>query len=326
VIVNGTVEVIPPNDANSSLTAGPLVEPLTISSLINAPDSIGVLDFIIRDSATTDAVVTLIDSLIVTPAAGNQFSDWSKILSSANLYSKVQQKSFQGTIQSNRIKFNTSGSRACSGFSRHFNPICTLNKTLSNADNQHLGFELTASNLLLQKYWIVGEFRDCINASNELKITIEVTQLNAGLFPSVIFVDSVYSITACAIDANGNTDVDWNGDVSLSALAEHAVLISDDNLNTVFTNGVAVWHHCRVNLTDTLQITIAAENIEEKQQQVIAAQPIFYEPFEQNNLNQWLHTSDWTIASSSPIEGNYSLKHNLTGIGRVKLYFGPLCR
>ncbi len=316
VIVNGTVEVIPPNDANSSLTAGPLVEPLTISSLINAPDSIGVLDFIIRDSATTDAVVTLIDSLIVTPAAGNQFSDWSKILSSANLYSKVQQKSFQGTIQSNRIKFNTSGfTGIASGSADTLILFATLNKTLSNADNQHLGFELTASNLYCKSTGSSVSSGTVSNASNELKITIEVTQLNAGLFPSVIFVDSVYSITACAIDANGNTDVDWNGDVSLSALAEHAVLISDDNLNTVFTNGVAVWHHCRVNLTDTLQITIAAENIEEKQQQVIAAQPIFYEPFEQNNLNQWLHTSDWTIASSSPIEGNYSLKHNLTGIG-----------
>ncbi len=48
---------------------------------------------------------------------------------------------------------------------------------------------------------------------------------------------------------------------------------------------------------------------------------LFEDNFEDNNLDKWQNSTEWTTSNENPISGNYSLKHNLTDVGKTSYIY-----
>lgn len=316
--VNGIMEAIPAKDSTSSVSLGSFPIPATVSSLNTLAAPIKLMELVFTDSASGDGVTTIVDSIRLVPNAINQFNDWTTMFDQIVLKGTQFPDGILGTVAKDAILFNTKGFLSIDEGTEQQESCevwVSLKKELPSADNLHLGFYVDSTQIYCDSQGSQVHFGKVNTATNQLKIEVIGSQAQMRVSEDLLYTDSLFFVDVEITDANGNLDFDNVGTVTLSALSDEGVLTSSLELNGNLDNGAFTFNKLHFSGADTVVFSIVTNDLGTFQSNpVLVGHPFFSDNFESGNLSQWLHNTDWTASDEFPLEGNYSLKHNLSGV------------
>ena len=321
LVIDGLVELIPENDSSSIINNTQFPIPLEISSLINAPFSVPVMEFNITDSATGDGVNTFIDSLIFQIDTNYYSTDWALVLDEVKLVSTAFVDTIEGIVNNNTIVFNTDGLFEIHegvSLSDTCQLLISLQSNLPDVDTWHLNFIFDSvcvyCNPLGSKVgW--GSFE---SGSNNLMIQVDATELDVEIDTLPVWKDSIFNILVKSVDVNGNIDRDEIDEVRMQLEYGDGILQSENLMIANFIDGEYVFKDLVFSGSDTVAINILSSNYDSFLiSSLLISKPLFYDNFESNSLAQWSNIGDWDVLSQHSINENYSLKHNVSGVGGI---------
>jgi|GEM_PF-272208 len=318
LIVDGILEAIPAKDSTSSVSLGNFPIPATISSLNTISNPIKLMELVFTDSASGDGVPTIIDSIRLVANAFNQLSDWTKVYDQVVLKGTQFPDGILGTVEKDAIRFNTSGFLYVDeGLENKVN--CELwvsiKKELPSADNRLLGFYVDSTLIFCAFQGSQIHFGKASTGLNQLKIEVIGSQAQVRVSDDLLYTDSIFFVEVEITDVNGNRDLDDVSSIILSAQTDEGILTSDLGLNGNLEKGAFTFNKLYFSGADTVVFSILSESLGTfSSKPIFVGHPFFSDNFEQNNLNQWFHNSDWKVSDEYPLEGNYSLKHNINGV------------
>jgi len=265
----------------STITAGALAEPTTISSLIDlthTPAGKKVFDFAINDDpggtpvSEDDGNPTRISSITITQGTGNTITDWSQVFSQVQLDDGTGNSGF-GTISATQLVFgsgtglpntlSTDPGYIGDGSSKTYTLTVWLKTNLSGTQNYpttidglNFVFEVLQGNIGLNVNGTKIKTGENQNSGTETAAVVatqlDVTTPNAASFVSI---NTPFSPVLQARDVNGNRDLSFNGatgTITAFTNASGATMTGGPTVGvTQFTNGL---------LTPTFQFTSGANN------------------------------------------------------------------
>lgn len=312
LIINGLVTELPPMDSTSTLTAGNLVIPNIVSSLMTGDSLLKIMELQLTDSASGDGQPTLIDSIFFKANAYNEFADWNSLIDQAILRISDSSEELKAGIDAQTICFVPENPLVIdegAANSRTFSLFISFKSPLATADGKHLGIFTNAQQLFCNPSG--SQINSGIVTTNPDNLLIEVlgTQLNAQLPDGVVFKDSLFTISLTVSDALGSIDLDWDSPVIISALADAGELQSSGALNRNFNQGMVTFNDLKFTATDTLLLLVQADKLEPAYYTLFIGYPFFSDNFEQSLQAHWINEQEWEQSQLEPINGNYSLKH-----------------
>ncbi|MEO0552864.1 MAG: Ig-like domain-containing protein [Bacteroidota bacterium] len=223
---------------NSTITAGALVEPSTFSSL-NTSAPVQVFDFTVNDDVTgvtvDDRVPTRIQDLVITAGTGNDVTDWSQVITVAQLRTDLGAFGIitvNGTVGTNTITFSSIPNLSVLDFGfvgdnnvRTFELRIQLSASISAAfadilDNQNFVFEITDANITTASASSILNSPESENSgSSNLAINVIAQRLDFVVEPSNTFINEIMAPTV-QIEANdqfGLRDLDYAGNATISS-------------------------------------------------------------------------------------------------------------
>jgi len=319
--VDGTVEQIPQNDSSSVIFASNFACPQNISSLINSPQTVQVFEFCIADSASGDSKNTIIDSIVVKQTSFNTIDNWIQAIDTVFITSTAFLDTIAGIISENRLIFNTIGkftvyegvanADTCKIF-------LSLKNSLQDIDNKNFNLNIDSTTVFCNSDGSKVGYGNIMSEQNSLTVKIIATKLQASLSENHLWKDSAVNIIANAVDLNGNTDTDETGTITLQLLSGNGNLQPESSLSGNFVNGSFTFQDIRFSGADTASIKIVSQNTEDYTfENLLFYDYCFADNFENNNLQKWTNTDDWTVTAINPLDGNYSLKHNLSDVSGI---------
>ena len=219
----------------STITAGPVAAPATISSLVNSSVA-GTTNFsftVTDDGSTNDADPTLINQIIIGQGANNSVSlaNWTQAIAGAELSDGTN--TVTGTITATAITFGslpvTAGSIGYIGdnASKSYTVKVWLNSVLGGTlpltiDGSQFEFQVQTSSVST-----VGSGSSGIAASQSVSsgagtnaVTVAATQLafiQNTTSPTGLNTAMAPAVTVSANDANGNRDLDFTGNLRVTS-------------------------------------------------------------------------------------------------------------
>jgi len=232
------VQVYEFHDKTSTVTEGGGAEPTTISSTVDTEDeAVYVFDVTFNDGAlgAADGLPTVIDQIKFTQAANNAVPDWTDTIEGAKLFGPDLGVGAEliGTVNADNILFTGDDFISVAHNSSETYQLKIWLKTDLSAvkDHDKLGFKLNYTDIISDisgSIFIQGAPE---SGGDGVAIDITATQLNFTIQPhNRAVVNRVLPVIplVTAHDANGNTDLDYTGTVTLGnttglTMADNAV-------------------------------------------------------------------------------------------------------
>lgn len=235
------VQVYEFHDKTSTITEGGGTEPTTIASTIDTQgEALYVFDVTFNDGAlgAADNLPTVIDQIKFTQAANNAVPDWTDAIAGAKLSGPDLPGASEVivTINSDSILFTGEDFITIDHDSSETYQLKIWLKTdLSNVeDHDKLGFKLDYQDVITDISGSIFVQGAPESGGDGVEIDITATQLKFSIQPhDRAVVDRVLPITpvVTAQDANGNTDLDFNGTVTLENTTD--LLMADNAVAAV---------------------------------------------------------------------------------------------
>ncbi|MFT3679551.1 MAG: T9SS type A sorting domain-containing protein [Ferruginibacter sp.] len=217
--------VAPPG--TSTISAGSLTEPLTVSSLLNTQGAaVANFDFTITDdgiSPSTDFENTEVNALIITPGAGNDIADWTQVIAGAEI--SDGENTAEGIIDQTSITFITDpGSLGLitDDASKTYtlkvwlkNDMGTLKTTI---DGDNLVFKINPAGIdFAGSQFTGGQEQSSGSGNNAIAVTASQLAFVSNASNAGTNVAMSPAVTVSANDANGNRDTDFTEQVSITS-------------------------------------------------------------------------------------------------------------
>jgi len=221
------------NSAESDIiTAGG--EAVTVSSVENdatiatTADGVQVWQFTIRDGGAdltdNDTMATIVNNITLTQNAGNAMNDWADAIQAVTLFNGST-KLADGVVTTNQISFSGSplvsvADNSSETLSIRLSIQTSPNDNGTNLDGDDFVFQISQANVTADasgSSFASFAATNSINGQNVFDVT--ATQLAFSVQPSNIGQSStmIPNPEVSATDANGNLDIDFTDNVSLSS-------------------------------------------------------------------------------------------------------------
>jgi|GEM_PF-1162375 hypothetical protein len=258
-------KTLPSNDVNSFVEApATQVDPGTISSLVTTVEqSVEVFKFKISD-AGGDGLQTKVTQITIN-AGSNNTADWTKTIQAVKLSADGGTTYITAgtpTINASSIVFPiTSGNLNIDNNTSTTISLFIYLKSTGLTDNQVLQFNVpTASHGFIADVsgsTFLTTFANAVT-SNKITISVVATKLIFSQQPSntVINVNMIPAVTVNGCDANGNTDLDFNGDVNITSTGT----LSASPQTATAVSGIATFNTINHTATGT-GLTLTASHI-----------------------------------------------------------------
>jgi hypothetical protein len=253
--LTGSQATTSPNDSNTDILPFAIPYPAAdISSLANSEEEgISVLGVVISDSGN-DGLTTTVTTAVITPGANNT-ANWTTALGGAVLiHDNVP---YPGTITGSQISFDLSDS-----------PVIVANASMEDltlkvwlssnvTDGQVLQFQVPTAHGFVAD--VDGStFKTTLDAavvSAEFTIDVEATALTITV-PTNAVINTDFTVTARAVDDNGNTDMAARN-VTLSLATGTGTLSAASGLTSrAMTNGVLNWTDVRHSQAGDITLSV----------------------------------------------------------------------
>lgn len=300
-------------DANSILIPGQLpVLPQILSSLsIDSENSEDVLNFVVEDFASLDETPTLITSMKFYNTFVDSGLNWKTHLAGAVIKRDGQVIASTDKVDEAIITFSSLDIEILNGSQSEFELGIFFKKSLIP---DHAKFQVEIRKDHQWKTSSTGSFLISELSERILspihEIDINADRLSFISYPKGIEEFENFMLTIAAVDEYQNIDTDKSSSISLNS--ESGVL-SQTGVVGSLDDGVLVVRD--LSFSGNQNLVLTARNDSEFVSQEIFVQEsniIFSDDFESNNLNLWENTDAWTTSSYYSINGDLSLKHNLT--------------
>lgn len=206
----------------TDVAAGAGVEPATLSSLVDTQgEAVLNFDFAVTDDGAipaTDLLATLITDITISQGSGNDFADWTTILSGAVLTDGTNTVA-ASSINSSTIQFTglAHGAGQIGEVADNATKTYTLKVWLSDTptgviDNMNLAFKVNRSSFTVdgaRSSFAGGAGTDIESGSTNNAIDVDATELAFTTTPVKTVINTNTTFVIDATDANGNRDVDY---------------------------------------------------------------------------------------------------------------------
>ncbi len=210
----------------STITAGALSEPASISSLTNTNPGTAVFDFVINEDfgAAGDGSHTRISNIVITQGTGNDIANWTQAIAGARLTDGTNTLDVvptAGNITFSGIDITSLG-LILDGTSKTYTLRVWLNSAMggtlpSTVDNLNLVFEVLQANITPTSLSSTIALLENENSgSTNVAVDVITTKLvfstspAATLLPNVPVSTQVPVPVVEALDANNNRDLNYN--------------------------------------------------------------------------------------------------------------------
>ncbi|MGB3617743.1 MAG: hypothetical protein WBA12_06460, partial [Catalinimonas sp.] len=186
-----------------------------------------------------DNLPTIYESIQITEGPTNEVDDWSSYIQDVAFFVDGNLRAGTVVVTANTITFTPSTPISVADGAVSFRTVemyLTVKSSLGGtADNENFQFEIAAADVTVSGAGVSSQLASFVATSdgnaNEVKvIATELTFVAASTFP----VNNPISVTVVAEDANGNVDVDYTEDVTISLTG------SPTGSNVDFNNGTLV--------------------------------------------------------------------------------------
>lgn len=206
----------------TDVAAGASVEPATLSSLVDTQgEAVLNFDFAVTDDGAipaTDLLATLITDITISQGSGNDFADWTTILSGAVLTDGTNTVA-ASSINSSTIQFTglAHGAGQIGEVADNTTKTYTLKVWLSSSpsgiiDNLNLAFKVNRSSFTVDgagSSFAGGVGTDIESGSTNNEVEVIATELTFTTTPANTEINTDTEFVVDATDANGNRDVDY---------------------------------------------------------------------------------------------------------------------
>jgi Secretion system C-terminal sorting domain len=246
VVTNGTSTPFDVRGGNATtITAGALTEPTTISSLVdlvNTPLGLPVFDFVINDDPSgtpaneNDGNPTQLNKVTITAGGGNTISNWAEAIATATLSDGANTVTVTTIDPSNYLYFdlNSAAGQALGLVTDNIFKTYTLRIWLKTAlggslpttiDGLRFVFDVQKANIELSAngtgFATSAQAENSNNISNDNnKVAVVATKIDfttpvdpPGLATASASLNSPFQVVAQARDVNGNRDLGFTGPV-----------------------------------------------------------------------------------------------------------------
>lgn len=262
--------VLNPVTSSSTVTAGAGSEPATISSLTTAltgstaPQQNAVVNFdftVTDDSSGNDTLPTLISQIVIAEGTGDDVANWTQAIAGAQLSDGTN--TANGTLASGTITFASINTATLGnvgdGGTKTYSLRIWLNTTLGGTlpatiDGMNLAFKIDRSNFTTASSATSTQFQSGTgtaveSGSTNNAVTVVATALNFVTQPSNVVQSATMSpsVTISANDANGNRDLGYVTNVSLTSTGT----MTGTPLSATPTSGLATFSSIVHSVTQT---------------------------------------------------------------------------
>ena len=322
---NKSSAVVPPNQQ---------IATTTISSLIDAPSvAQNVFKFVVVDKGSGDGKPTTVNQIKIQNAFPDNSATWTKNIAGCILFdglTPIELTSVVITDNDIAITPNINAIIVNDGAQKELTLAIYLKK-FTLADGATLQFMINASNngwtAQIDGSQFASDFGYDIFSST-FTIDVKATQLKFINLPAFITKNEPFGFAAIACDRNNNRDIHNSSTLQLSKNTGFGNVTFNSSVQQL-DSGQTVWK--QISYDSVSYLTLKLDDTKHQLQTVVSdsiycAQTIetkVSEDFENGTLTGWFNTSDWTCSMLNPIDGNRSLKHNLTGVDGNSYIYKP---
>ncbi len=282
-------------------------------SATSSDNSEVIFNFGINDFGSMDDLPTIINTIKFYNKLSEEGLDWKKHLAGSTLLKDGQVIAKTSKIEKDYISFTSLDIEIDNASLSEFQLSVFFKKSML-PDKSQIQVEIkknhgwkassTASSL-------VAELDD--NISSEIHhLEVEADRMCFISVPRSIRDSESFNVEIAAVDEDLNIDVDNNSAVSLS-LKDGDGSLSHSGMVGSFSNGFLRLDDVTYSGTDLFEVAVNG-NLNPCVVPIFVQEDdlILSDDFESTDLSKWETTSDWKASTYLPINGNSSLKHNLS--------------
>jgi len=309
------------SDNISSLDINSLIVPSSssiqskaLNPMATSPDNSEVIfSFGINDFGSLDDMPTIINTIKFYNKLSEEGLDWKKHLAGSTLLKDGQVIAKTSKIEKDYISFTSLDLEIDNASLSEFQLAIFFKKSML-PDKSQIQVEIrkkhgwkassTASNL-------TEELTD--NISSEIHyLEVEADRMCFISVPRSIKDSEPFRIEIAAVDEYQNIDIDNNSEVNLS-LEDGDGSLSHTGMVGSLSNGILIIDDVTYSGNDLFEVGVNG-NLNPCVVPIFVQEGdlIFSDDFESTDLSKWENTPDWKASAYLPINGNSSLKHNLS--------------
>ncbi|MCC6465001.1 MAG: hypothetical protein IT463_06625, partial [Planctomycetes bacterium] len=228
-------------DSDGTITAGPLSEPATISSVAAAAAAVSVFDFRIVDNGSTDGQPTNVTQVVVdltgstADAADGTWTLWGPDASGAA-------GTVSGSVGSQTVTFASLSIQVSDSSVEAYTVKLQMQAAPTpTADNDNFSFSVDRSNITCDPAGSQMTAGAGTAVTSSTTYTVTATKLTVSTGPgSSETANSAFAVAVAFTDANGNTDTDVSGD-TVTAARSDAGTINSGGTSGAAVSGVATF-------------------------------------------------------------------------------------
>jgi len=257
------------SESGSTAAAGDSAEPATVSSLWDTQaEAVLNFDFTVTDDGPTpgtDALPTLIDSVVVYQGPGNDIGTWYNALGGAILLDNSG-NSFLGSIGATVVRFsNIPVSPGGLGYvadnaTKHYRLKIWLRSDMGylrdTVDGLNLAFRVNRSSFKTlgsgSSSFAAGDGDGVESGPGNNEILVAASGLNFSFQPTApVYRSTPFRADVEAVDSNGNRDRDATNSVTLARAAGAGNLSSAAGLTQGLDSGLRSWIDLQYDASET---------------------------------------------------------------------------
>lgn len=256
-------------EVGSVTAAGDSTEPASISALMdNQSESVLNFDFTVTDDGSipgTDALPTLIDTVIILQGTGNDLGTWYNAIAGAMLLDNAG-NSYSGVVGGTVIRFSHIPTGVgglgyvADNATKHYRLKCWLKTDLTylrdTIDGLNLAFRVNRSSFKAlgagSSAFAPGNGANVESGAASNAIAVTATRLDFSFQPTApVYRATSFRADVEAVDSNGNRDRDGTDAVTLSRAAGAGTLSSVAGLTQNLASGLRSWTDLQYDVSET---------------------------------------------------------------------------
>ncbi|MDE5418442.1 lamin tail domain-containing protein [Labilibaculum sp. DW002] len=304
-------------DRTSMISSADAIESLELNPLaIDQQNAIAIFSFQIADLGSHDQLSTSLSNLKFYNSYPENYFNWKKHIAGAVLKSSGELIATTNDIEEDYIRFSSSQGvvEVGNGLSKNLtleiffrkgnlSDLATLQVEIPSEDHEWKTLENSSA--------LSSEMPKLSSSVYQIQVQASKYAFLAAPF-AIVGSQDKFSLRIGACDTHGNIDVDAQEDVNLILDNEIGELLLSEEVKGL-ENGIAVFDSIQYTGNDNFQIIIDANLVSDTAKIFLGEDELkISDDFETGNLNLWQNTDAWKASSYQAINGDYSLKHNLS--------------
>ncbi len=230
----------------------------SVSSLANdAGSAVGVFTFTLSDLGTADGEPTLVNTIVIEKGTNNTVADWSSVIAGASLFDGSADITVTNTIvNTDNITFDLVGNEYSLGDGASVDMTLSIYLNTNVVDEEVLAFEIPISHSFqadVAGSVFVADIASAIT-SNDQTIEVDATELSLTA-PSSAVVNTDFSVSFEAVDANGNLDL-ASRTMEISLASGTGTLSSVVGLTQDVFDGTFTWTDLQYNVIEDITLLV----------------------------------------------------------------------